>query len=323
MTASPLPDFAAIRAGCQAVAENARFVTIAESAIPAYAASLTVAGPPDPTYDRVHHFSGDPTATVAYLLSLASINFGSGWFPVLRKRPGMSGYYTVASSLTDRFRIHGAWSAAELQAFSPAACALLLGQADNEAVADLMGHMTRALNDLGRWLETGWVGDWTGPIEVSDHSAERLAALLFEMELFRDVAEHRGHEVPILKRAQLAAADLALAFAGDGLGRFDDLDHLTIFADNLVPHVLRLDGILTYEPTLLARIARGELLPPGSPEEVEIRTVALHAAELIVTELGRQGTATSAARLDFLLWNRGQQPAFKSYSRHRTRTVYC
>ncbi len=36
------------------------------------------------------------------------------------------------------------------------------------------------------------------------------------------------------KRAQIVASDLALA----GVARFADLDRLTIFADNLVPHVL-------------------------------------------------------------------------------------
>ena len=45
------------------------------------------------------------------------------------------------------------------------------------------------------------------------------------------------------KRAQIVAADLALA----GVARFRDLDRLTIFADNLVPHVLRCDGVLVYD----------------------------------------------------------------------------
>ncbi len=45
------------------------------------------------------------------------------------------------------------------------------------------------------------------------------------------------------KRAQITPSDLALA----GVAEFDDLDRLTIFADNLVPHVLRVDGVLRYE----------------------------------------------------------------------------
>ena len=42
------------------------------------------------------------------------------------------------------------------------------------------------------------------------------------------------------KRAQIAANDLVLA----GVAEFADIDRLTVFADNLLPHVLRLDGVL-------------------------------------------------------------------------------
>ena len=68
-------------------------------------------------------------------------------------------------------------------------------------------------------------------------SAERLAAALAEgMPFFRDEGFY--------KRAQIVANDLALA----GVAEFEDLDRLTIFADNLVPHVLRVDGVLRYAP---------------------------------------------------------------------------
>ena len=59
-----------------------------------------------------------------------------------------------------------------------------------------------------------------------------------------------------------------------------------MFADNLVPHVLRLDGVLWFDPELVARIERGELIEHGSPEEVEIRACAVHAVELIVAAVG-------------------------------------
>ena len=68
-------------------------------------------------------------------------------------------------------------------------------------------------------------------------------------------------------------SDLALA----GVAEFDDLDRLTIFADNLVPHVLRVDGVLRYDPELAARIDAGELLPPG---ERGARDPRLRAARL-------------------------------------------
>ena len=38
-----------------------------------------------------------------------------------------------------------------------------------------------------------------------------------------------------------------------------------MFADNLVPHVLRLDGILHFDDRLVDRIEREQLIEHGSP----------------------------------------------------------
>ena len=92
-----------------------------------------------------------------------------------------------------------------------------------------------------------------------------------------------------------------------------------MFADNLVPHVLRLDGVLGFDPRLVARIEREELIEHGSPEEVEIRACAVHAVELIV---GARSDLT-AAQIDESLWRRGQEPRYKARPRHRSRcTAY-
>lgn len=310
-----------VRTACAAVADDAAFVRIDHGRIGPVAAALRLDGLPEPAWDREHHFLGSPADTAAFVLTLDSVNFGSGWWPVLRKRPGMSGYLTIASSLTDRFRERGSWSAADLAALTPDDCAAVFGQDPVGPAADLMALYARALNDLGAFLRDGWDGDPLGPIADAGGSAERLVALLLRMPLFRDVAQHHGRAVPILKRAQLAVADLALAFAGDGPGAFHDLDRLTIFADNLVPHVLRREGVLRYDPALLSRIEREEPFPPGSAEETEIRAVAVHAAELLVAALRARGESTTAARLDYLLWHRGQDPAIKAHPRHRTRTT--
>jgi hypothetical protein len=114
------------------------------------------------------------------------------------------------------------------------------------------------------------------------------------------------------KRAQIVPSDLALA----GLAAFDDLDRLTIFADNLVPHVLRCEGVLRYEPGLAAHIDAGRQLRMG-PQEREIRACAVHACELLA-----QRTRIPPRVLDLWLWNRGQAPAIKARPRHRCRTVF-
>jgi len=138
-----------------------------------------------------------------------------------------------------------------------------------------------------------------------------------------DIEIWHGHKVPFMKRAQLTAADLGLAFERDGWGRFDDLDQLTIFADNLVPHVLRVDGILDYDPDLAAHIDRGDPLEVGSVEEIEIRAAAVHAVELLKQHLHADGHRhVTAMDLDYLLWNRGQAERYKAIPRHRARGVF-
>ena len=149
----------------------------------------------------------------------------------------------------------------ELRRLDAAGVAVVLGQ---EPEHPLMRLYAEALRDLGRFLGGRSALDL---VEQAGGSAERLAALLAEgMRFFDD----RG----FYKRAQIVPSDLALA----GVAEFHDLDRLTIFADNLVPHVLRVDGVLRYDPGLAAHIDAGDLLPQGRAER-EIRACALHACE--------------------------------------------
>jgi hypothetical protein len=121
----------------------------------------------------------------------------------------------------------------------------------------------------------------------------------------------------LFKRAQIAAADLALA----GIGAFRDLDRLTCMADNLVPHVLRLEGVLAVAPEVVGRIERGELFRPGEAAEVELRAVTVHAVEQLVGALADRGHPVTAAALDQVLWWRGRLPRYKAVPRHRCRTT--
>lgn len=317
------PIYDAVRAGCAWVAERSQQVRIVQDRIATYAESLPLERIAQPTLDPAHHYLGEPEATAAFVVTLDAINFGSGYFPHLRKRSGLSGYFTVASALTERFRAYGPYSAADLAALTAQDCAAVLGQSlDDPAIAKLMRHFAKALNVLGAFLIARWDGSFVKLVQAAGGSADALIRQLAEMPYFRDVERYGEREVPFYKRAQLTAADLALALDGHPLGRFDDLDRLTIFADNLVPHVLRLDGVLAYDEALGARIERGELIAAGSPEEVEIRACAVHAVELIARHLRERGHPVTASRLDYLLWNRGQEPAYKAVPRHRTRTVY-
>ena len=50
--------------------------------------------------------------------------------------------------------------------------------------------------------------------------------------------------------------------------------------------------------------------------------MVLHSIELLGAALRELGQDATAMRLDYLLWNRGQQRSYKARPRHLTRTVY-
>jgi hypothetical protein len=315
--------FDEIRAAARRVAARARSVRIDDARLRAYAESLPVAEIRAPVLDPAAHRLGRGEETLAYFLILDAINFGSGWFPVIRKRPGCSGYFTMAYALTEHFEKGGSPDPRDLGAMTPESCAALFGQdrANAEAM-ELMTLFARALADLGALVSGAFRGSYAAVVESAEGSAERLVRTLARMPLYADVSRHEGEAVPFYKRAQLTCADLWLAFGGQGFGRFDDIESLTIFADNLVPHVLRFDRVLVYDPGLARRIDAGELIVPGSAEEVEIRACAVEAVERIAAELSGLGRPASPRRLDYWLWNRGGRKEIKAVPRHRARTAY-
>jgi hypothetical protein len=272
---------AEIRARAAAVAARAQHVRIAGDRIEAYARSLGVPLPyPPPAVELPE----EPEARAALALTIDAVNFGSGWFPTLRKRDGLSGFFTIALGLRD----HGPFE--DLAQVTAEDVAAATGQ---DPEHELMALYAEHLRELGRrTTATGFLALATRP-DLAEHLAT--------WPTFAD---------PFLKRAQLTAYDMVCA----GLVPPGTEGDLTIFADNLVPHVLRLDGILEYDPALVARIEAGELLAHGSPEETEIRACAIHAVELM---------DLPAPAVDNLLWNRGQQPRYKAVPRHRARcTAY-
>jgi Potential Queuosine, Q, salvage protein family len=265
-----------VRAHCAEVAASAREVEIDESVViaPGGVSGL------DP---RLHFLEGEPDDVARYILILDAINFGSGWFAALG---------TDTNALTERLtaltRARGVpWTAAELLAIRPRDLAVL-GLAPAHELTQLYAE---ALNQLGAWL----------PRELGD-SAEAFAEQLTEMPFFDDKGFY--------KRAQIAANDLHLA----GVAGFGDIGRLTIFADNLVPHVLRHAGVLRYSDELAEQIDAGVELPAGSRREQEVRACAVHACELLARKLD-----VAPALLDNWLWNRGLDLPGRP---HVTRTTF-
>jgi hypothetical protein len=302
MSSVSLPD--EVRAACAWVAERARSVRIEEEAIEEYAAGLPQPNPegnPPP-------FAEDPETAAAFAICMNAINFGSGWWPTVRKRPGHSGYGTMAGGVTDRFASEGPWSIEELQAMDAETIAGAVGQ---DPKHPLMPQFSAALRNVGNHLCAECGDRFLGPAEAAD-SIPSLAETFAAWDSFADASLYDGREIPFYKRAQLAAADLHRA----GVADLPGLDRLTAFADNLVPHVLRVDGLLHLDPDLTARIEAEGLLEHGSPEEVELRACAVRSVELLAA-----ASSLTPAEIDSALWARGGGSRYKSLPRPRSRNT--
>lgn len=315
--------FQTLRRSAAAVAQRARWVGIEDRGLVALADTLAAGGEDLAGNDPIQRPRGDDASTLAFVLTLDAVNFGSGWFPHLRKRPGASGYFTIAGGLEAHFERHGPLDAAALAEIKADGCARIFGQHPaSPPASELMELFAQSWRALGALVSARFGGSFAALVEAGGQSAEGLIEILGSMPFYRDVERYEELEVPFYKRAQITCTDLAGAFGGEGPGYFRDLDDLTIFADNLVPHVLRCEGVLDYDPDLLARINAGELIALGSSEEVEIRALALHAVERLSAMLAARGKPMAPRRLDALLWHRGQAAAIKAEPRHRTRCTY-
>ncbi len=329
-TDGPGPDvFDRVRASCARVAAGARHVRIDPGRLETFADELhrdliDAVVDADPGRDRV----GDDEATVAFVVTLDAVNFGSGWFPVLAKRPGLSGYHTIATCLREHVHRHGPPTGAWLRSLDTGAVAAVFGQDPDGPAGELMGLFARALVDLGTFVDEIGGGSFLGVVEAAGRSGARLVGLLDTMAAYHDVYTWHDPdtgeavEVAFYKRAQITVHDLHLAFGGGGPGRFDDLERLTIFADNLVPHVLRVEGVLVFDDELVDRIEAVDDITSGSAAEVEIRACGVHACELLVGALARRGRTITAAGLDTVVWNLGGRGRYKAVARHRTRSVH-
>jgi hypothetical protein len=280
-----LPD--AVRAHCASIAAAAGSVAIDLGAA-SYGDGVV-------GLDPVRHpLELPPEELARYVLVLDAVNFGSGWFAELG---------TDTDALTDRLTAHarsrgGPWRAAELRAMTAGQVAAVLGL---PAGHELTALYARGLRDLGDWLAD------RSALAACGTSAVALAEALAQLPLLAD----RG----FYKRAQITAADLHAA----GVVAFDDVDALTVFADNLLPHVLRVDGVLRLSDALAARVDAGERLPAGSRVEVELRACAVHACEGLAARAG-----VPPRVLDNWLWNRGSAPRYADgpMRPHRTRTAF-
>jgi len=312
-----------IKKGALLVTQNAQHVIVNEHKIVSYSKSICTNEKIILDLDEEAHFTnGTDEEKAGYIICLDSINFGSGYFHDLKKRPGLSGYRTIAQCLKDHFINNGILSPLDLSNITANDCFEIFEQDNNnKEVSGLIKLFSEALKQTGEHIVDNYENSYTQFVLQAKNSADRLIKQLLEISYFNDHVEYKGKTIPVLKRAQITVADLNLIFKGQGLGYFHDYDQLTAFADNVIPHVLYLDGILDYSPELIETIKKEKEIAPNSIEETELRLCAIYAIERIKEEAIKADHTITAVNIDHILWERGHEPYYLKSPRHRTRTA--
>ncbi|HSM02784.1 MAG TPA: queuosine salvage family protein [Acidimicrobiia bacterium] len=148
-----------------------------------------------------------------------------------------------------------------------------------------------------------------------------LERLVVEFPRFDDVSDYQGRQVVVYKLAQLALWSLHLAVGDRGGFALRDLDHMTAFADYIVPVGLRLMGVLEYSRELEERINGGDHIPRDSDEEIEIRAHTVYATALLTEAVNArrgEGRGLVIPQIDFRLWSAYHTT---TWPHHLTRTV--
>jgi hypothetical protein len=315
-----------VRADAQAVVDRASQVQIDEDAIAHFvehipASSLARSEPDAAAYLG---FADGTARTAQYVLVADAMNFSFWGDPKWSVQVGserLDGWWGFIAALRQALD-HG-WPLLEARWLRTARADDLARIFQGQGELPLLEARAAHLREAGRVLVDRYRGQFIHMVEAAGGSAVRLVrALVRELPSFDDVATYRGRPVHFYKRAQITAADLAIAFGHRQWGAFTDLDQLTAFADYKLPQVLRREGILVYAPALAAQVEARQPLEAGSETEVEIRAATIWAVELLARAFAAAGRRATAVEIDELLWGLGQRADPRDRPYHRTRTIF-
>jgi hypothetical protein len=277
-------------------------------------------------WDNEHaHFRdlNDHDTTAQYILVLSALNF-CFWPGVKNSRSEQKTqeyeYNQLAGALRDvLLRDRDGFNAAQLS------------QCDEEMLFEWFKciipqapERARLIREIGTNLQLHFNGKASKLITSANNSVVKLVTLITAFfPGFRDHAIYEGHQIFLYKRAQIFCADVWGCFNHQGLGKFDDIHKLTMFADYRVPQILRHYDVLIYSESLAHKIDSLEILQPGSPEEVEIRAATIHCVEQMRVYLQKNHRIRcKSVELDWLLWQKGEVQRHEIKPHHRTLTIY-
>lgn len=162
-------------------------------------------------------------------------------------------------------------------------------------------------------------------IKEGESDAVKIVDLLVkEMPLaFNDVVNYHGQVVKFYKKVQLVQSNLFELYKNNLISiPIIGMEKLTAFADYKVPQMLRQFNILEYSPELSEKVDNKIEIPYGSDEEIEIRASTVWAVELLTQKLKQKYPDIYSAKVNNILWHKGQEKVGDMKPYHRTMTIW-
>ncbi|MFB6197142.1 MAG: queuosine salvage family protein, partial [Halobacteriaceae archaeon] len=136
---------------------------------------------------------------------------------------------------------------------------------------------------------------------------------------FDDTRQLRGERIHFDKKAQLAAAMIHGRFQKMPMYVLDGISELTLFADYVIPAILRSENLLSYEEGLADDVDGGRPIAENSQREIEIRAATVVIGDALLETMNEtRSRPVTIPQLDYCIWEYGRS---QEIPYHITRTT--
>lgn len=312
-----------VRESTAAVMKQARLVRIDDAAVDRWADLVSPAALKPACHELYAHLAGSQEQLANLILLIDSLNFCFWSANPLRFEWRGKTYHRFEAmfvSILLAARYDRRWYDAAFWVDGPAEEIRDVLAGKGELL--LLDERERIVRETGRLLLDRFDGQFMNAVDSVNERAWPLAVLLMtNFDSFRDVSCYRGQPVYFMKRAQICALDLSVAWQQHDFPSLAGTEELTAFADYRVPQALRHLGVLQLDPDFAASIDAGLELDADSEGEIELRAATIVAVDRMTGALRAAGKATPTWQVDWYLWSLARGPDVR-VGHHRTRTIF-
>ena len=206
-------------------------------------------------------------------------------------------------------------------------------RSDSDTQMPLLEERVRVMNEVGGILIEKFDGKFADCVRRADGDAQKLLQIVVDnFPCFQDEGVFEGKRVSFYKRAQILVADVWACFEGQGDGKFEGIDSITMFADYRIPQALVYFNVMSYDEELSALLKAEHMFSSGELMEMEIRAASIWSVELLTQRMNEliksdaelQGVHINAILLDHFLWDyrRAHDAEVRHIPYHKIRCVY-